>query len=157
MFLQPKKFKYKKIKKGKLLKFEFKSNKLNFGTIGLKTKESGIIHARQIEASRRSITRTIKRKGRVWIRIFPSLSITKKPIESRMGKGKGTLSHWGARVKGGTVLFELCGVKDGKVAIEALRSAGAKLPVKTQIFYQKNCFCCSKIRLKTFLCRINRK
>ena len=135
MFLQPKKIKYKKVKKGKLSKLEFKSNKLNFGNIGLKAKESGIIHARHIEASRQAISRKIKRKGKLWIRIFPDLPITAKPTESRMGKGKGALSHWGSRIKGGTVLFELCGVKDPNIAIEALKTGGNKLPIKTQIFY----------------------
>jgi len=135
MFLQPKKFKYKKVRKGKLSRLEFKSNKLNFGDIGLKAMESGIIHARQVEASRQAISRKIKRKGKIWIRIFPDLPITAKPTESRMGKGKGTLSHWGSRVRGGTVLFEICGVKDSNIAIEALRTGGTKLPIKTQIFY----------------------
>nr|QYJ09268.1 ribosomal protein L16 [Pleurosigma sp. mgcode 4] len=135
MFLQPKKFKYKKVRKGKLSKLEFKSNKLNFGNVGLKATESGIIHARHIEASRQAISRKIKRKGKIWIRIFPDLPITAKPTESRMGKGKGSLSHWGSRVRGGTVLFELCGVKDYNIAIEALKTGGTKLPVKTKIFY----------------------
>jgi large subunit ribosomal protein L16 len=135
MFLQPKKFKYKKVKKGRLSRLEFKTNKLNFGTIGLKATEAGIIHARHIEASRQAISRKIKRKGKLWIRVFPDLPITAKPTESRMGKGKGTLSHWGARVSGGTVLFELCGVKDPNIAIEALRTGGTKLPIKTRIFY----------------------
>ena len=135
MFLQPKKFKYKKVRKGKLTKLEFKSNKLSFGSIGLKALESGIIHARQIEASRQAISRKIKRKGKLWIKIFPDLPISAKPTESRMGKGKGSLSHWGSRVKGGTVLFELCGIKDSNIAIEALKTGGSKLPIKTQIFY----------------------
>ena len=135
MFLQPKKIKYKKVRKGKLVRLEFKSNKLNFGNIGLKATESGIIHARHIEASRQAISRKIKRKGKIWIRIFPDLPISAKPTESRMGKGKGALSHWGARVRGGTVLFELCGIKDSSIAIEALKTGGTKLPIKTQIFY----------------------
>jgi len=135
MFLQPKKFKYKKVRKGKLSKLEFKSNKLNFGNIGLKAIESGIIHARHIEASRQAISRKIKRKGKIWIRIFPDLPISSKPTESRMGKGKGALSHWGSRVRGGTVLFEICGVKDLNIAVGALKTGGTKLPVKTKIFY----------------------
>ena len=84
MFLQPKSVKYKKFKKSKILKFEFKSNKLKFGTIGLKAVESGLITSRQIEASRQAIMRKIKRKGKLWIRIFPSLSITSKPKEVRI-------------------------------------------------------------------------
>ena len=107
MFLQPKSVKYKKFKKGKLSKFEFKSNKLKFGVIGLKAAESGIISARQIESARQAISRKIKRRGKLWIRIFPSISITAKPNESRMGKGKGAFSHWSARVFGGQVLFEM--------------------------------------------------
>lgn len=135
MFLQPKKFKYKKVKKGKLMKLEFKSNKLNFGNIGLKATESGVIQARHIEASRQAISRKIRRKGKMWIRIFPDLPISAKPTESRMGKGKGAISHWGVKVKGGTVLFELCGIKDSNIAIEALKTGGTKLPIKTKIFY----------------------
>lgn len=135
MFLQPKKFKYKKVRKGKLIKLEFKSNKLNFGNIGLKAIKSGIIHSRHIEASRQAISRKIKRKGKLWIRIFPYIPISSKPIESRMGKGKGTISHWGAKVRGGTVIFEVCGVKDYNIAIEALKTGGNKLPIKTKIFY----------------------
>jgi large subunit ribosomal protein L16 len=134
MFLQPKKTKYKKIKKGKLRQLEFKTNKLKFGTIGLKAVNSAIISARQIEASRQAITRKIKKKGKLWIRVFPDLPITAKSISSRMGKGKGALSHWGARIKGGSVLFEICGVKDSKIVKNALKTGGAKLPLKTRIF-----------------------
>jgi large subunit ribosomal protein L16 len=133
MFLQPKKTKFKKARKGKLVKLEFKNTKLKFGEIGLKTKISGIITARQIEAARRSITRKIKRKGKLWIRIFPDLPITKKPNESRMGKGKGSVSFWAAKVRGGTTIFEICGVQT-HIAIEALKSGSKKLPLKTLIF-----------------------
>jgi large subunit ribosomal protein L16 len=133
MFLQPKKIKYKKIRKGKLSKLDFKANNLKFGEIGLKSKKSGLISARQIEAARRSIIRKIKKKGKLWIRIFPHLPITSKPIESRMGKGKGAISHWVSRVKGGTVLFEICGVPKN-VAKEALKSGSSKLPIKTCVF-----------------------
>ena len=134
MFLQPKKTKYKKIKKGKLRKLDFKKNKLRFGTIGLKAVNSAILSARQIEASRQAISRKIKKKGKLWIRVFPDLPITSKPIASRMGKGKGNLSHWGARIKKGSVLFEICGVKDLTVVKKALKTGGAKLPIKTKIF-----------------------
>ena len=133
MFLQPKKVKFKKTKKGKLVPLEFKANTLKFGTIGLKAAEAGIINARQIEACRQAMSRKIKKKGKIWIRIFPDLPITSKPISSRMGKGKGAVSHWGARVRGGTVLFEICGVKDPKITLEALRTGQAKLPVKTRV------------------------
>jgi len=133
MFLQPKKLKYKKIRKGKLPKFEYKSNTLNFGTIGLKAAESGTITARQIEAARQAIVRKIKRNGKIWIRIFPNLPITKKPTEVRMGKGKGAVAYWAAKVKSGTVLFEMCGIEDRK-SIPAFKTGGAKLPIKTIIF-----------------------
>ena len=134
MFLQPKSVKYKKFRKSKLSKFEFKSNRLEFGTIGLKAVESGIITTRQIESARQAIMRKIKRKGKLWIRIFPNLSVTAKPNEVRMGKGKGPLSHWSARVSGGQVLFELCGSKRN-IALTAFRTGGAKLPIKTKISF----------------------
>ena len=133
MFKGPKQIKYKKVRKGKLSKLEFKSNKLKFGTIGLKAVESGIIDSRQIEAARQAITRKTKRKIKLWIKIFPDLPITSKPTGIRMGKGKGPLSHWGARVRGGTVLFEICGINKNTMII-ALKTGGAKLPIKTKIF-----------------------
>lgn len=129
----PKQIKYKKTRKGKLGKFEYKTNDLNFGTIGLKAAESGVITIKQIEAARQAIVRKIKRKGKIWIRIFPYLSITSKPTGIRMGKGKGQISHWAARVKGGTVLFEICGVNFNTV-FTAFKTGGAKLPIKTKIF-----------------------
>jgi large subunit ribosomal protein L16 len=133
MFLQPKRLKYKKFRKGTLPKLEFRSTKLQFGTIGLKSIESGTISARQIEAARQSINRKIKRKGKLWIRVFPSLPITAKPTEVRMGKGKGAVDHWAVKIGGGCVLFELCGVTTN-TAIAAFRTGGAKLPVKTRVF-----------------------
>ena len=133
MFLQPRKTKYRKVRKGRLKKLEFKSNSVKFGELGLKAQVAGMITANQIEAARRTIARKIKRKGKVWIRIFPDLPITAKPTESRMGKGKGAVSYWVARVRGGTTLFEICGVPK-HVAIEALKAGGKKLPVKTKIF-----------------------
>lgn len=133
MFLQPKRIKYKKLKKGKLPNFDYKSNKLIFGTIGLKAAESGLISARQIESARQAINRKINRKGKIWIRIFPSLPITKKPNEVRMGKGKGNINFWGAKVGKGSVLFEICGITS-KTAIAAFKTGGAKLPIKTLIF-----------------------
>ena len=133
MFLQPKKSKFKKVRKGTLKRINFKSNKLNYGSIGLKAAESGTISSRQIEAARQSIMRKINRKGKLWIKIFPSLPITKKPTEVRMGKGKGSVNHWSCKVSGGSLIFELCGV--GKtVAISAFRTGGSKLPIKTIIF-----------------------
>lgn len=133
MFTGPKKVKYKKTKKGKLSKYDFKANDLKFGTVGLKATESGIINTRQIEAARQAIVRKIKRKGKVWIRIFPDLPITSKPTGVRMGKGKGQISHWAARVKGGTVLFEICGI-NFNIVYRALKTGGSKLPIKTKIF-----------------------
>jgi large subunit ribosomal protein L16 len=133
MFLQPRKTKYKKTRKGKLKKLEFKANTIRFGDLGLKAEVAGIITARQIEAARRAIARKIKRKGKIWICIFPDLPITAKATESRMGKGKGGVSHWVARVRGGTTLFEICGIPT-HIAIEALKSGSKKLPIKTKIF-----------------------
>jgi large subunit ribosomal protein L16 len=133
MFLQPNRIKYKKVKKGKLSKLEFKSNTLKFGEIGLKAKISGVISARQIESARRVIVRKMKKKGKIWIRIFPDLPITAKPTESRMGKGKGTVSHWVSRVRSGTVLFEICGIPK-HIAKEALKSGSSKLSINTCVF-----------------------
>lgn len=133
MFTGPKQFKHKKVKKGKLSKIEFKANTLKFGLIGLKAAESGILHPKQIEAARQAISRKTKRKAKIWIRIFPDLPITSKPTGVRMGKGKGQFSHWGARVRSGTVLFEVCGV-DFNLIIDALKTGGAKMPIKTKIF-----------------------
>jgi large subunit ribosomal protein L16 len=129
----PRRIKYKKTRKGKLSRLEFKSSELKFGVIGLKAMESGVISSRQIEAARQAITRKTKRKIKLWIRIFPDLPITSKPTGVRMGKGKGQFSHWGARVSGGNVLFEACGVNLNTI-ISALRTGGAKLPIKTKIF-----------------------
>ena len=133
MFLQPRKTKYRKVRRGRLKKLEFKSNSVKFGELGLKAQVAGMITANQIEAARRTIARKIKRKGKIWIRIFPDLPITAKPTESRMGKGKGAVSYWVARVRGGTTLFEICGVPK-HIAVEALKAGSKKLPVKTKIF-----------------------
>lgn len=133
MFQGPKKIKFKKTRKGKLSKFEFKANKLEFGNIGLKAAESGLINAKQIESARQAIARKTKRKIKLWIKIFPDLPITSKPSGVRMGKGKGQLSHWTCRVRGGTVIFEVCGVNQASI-VAALRSGGHKLPIKTKIF-----------------------
>lgn len=129
----PRKTKYKKVRKGKLVKLEFKATDLKFGTLGLKAMEAGILNSRQIEAARQSIARKTKRKAKVWIKIFPDLPITSKPTGVRMGKGKGQVSHWGARVRGGTVLFEVCGANFNMI-FTALKTASAKLPIKTKIF-----------------------
>ena len=134
MFNPPHKTKFKKTKKGKLSKFEFKANKLKFGTLGLKAIESGLISAKQIEAARQAIARKTKRKSKIWIRIFPDLPVTSKPTGTRMDKGKGQISHWTARVRGGTLLFEICGTNT-ETMISSLKTGGAKIPVKTKIFY----------------------
>lgn len=133
MFLKPNRTNYKKPRKGKLSRLEFKANILKFGTIGLKAKEAGIIRSNQIESARQAIIRKLKKKGKIWIKIFPDLPITTKPTGVRMGKGKGSVSHWGTRVRGGTVLFEICGANLNNI-IAALKTGGAKLAVKTKIF-----------------------
>lgn len=133
MYNGPRQMKYKKTKKGKLKRLEFKTTSLKFGTIGLKAAESGVIHSRQIEAARQAIVKKIKRKGKLWIRVFPDLPITSKPMGVRMGKGKGPISHWGVKVSGGTVLFEVCGINANTV-FSALKTGGAKLSIKTKIF-----------------------
>jgi large subunit ribosomal protein L16 len=133
MFNAPNRTKFRKTRKGKLVELEFKAINLSFGTVGLKAAEAGILNSRQIEAARQSIARKTKRRAKIWIKIFPDLSITSKPTGIRMGKGKGQISHWGARVRGGTVLFEICGA-NFNIMINALKTAGAKLPIKTKIF-----------------------
>ena len=133
MFLQPKRSKYKKVRKGKLSNLNFRANKLKFGKIGLKAAESGTISARQIEAARQSITRKINRKGKLWIRVFPSLPVTTKPTEVRMGKGKGSVDFWATKVSGGSVIFEICGIAKN-TAIAAFKTGSAKLPIKTIVF-----------------------
>ena len=134
MKTQPKSTKFKKTRKRRQNPiFEFRTNTIRFGNIGLQATVSGTITSKQIEAARQTIVRKIKRKGKVWIRIFTHTPVTSKPTESRMGKGKGAVSHWCAYVKGGTVLFEICGVSK-QIAKEALISGGAKLPVTTKTF-----------------------
>ena len=132
MLTGPKQTKYKKIRKGKLKKLEFKSNRLIFGTYGLKAAESGIINSNQIEAARQTIIKKIKKKGQIWIKIFPDLPITSKSTGVRMGKGKGPFSHWGARVAKGTIIFEICGINFNTLCL-ALKAGGTKLPIKTRI------------------------
>jgi len=128
--LQPKRTKFRKMHKGRNRGLALRGNKVSFGEYGLKTTERGRITARQIEAARRAMTRHIKRGGRVWIRVFPDKPISKKPLEVRMGKGKGNPEYWVSLVKPGHVLYEMEGVSED-IAREAFRLAGAKLPVKT--------------------------
>ena len=129
--LQPKRTKFRKQHKGRIKGQAKGGSDLNFGTYGLKSLEPERVTARQIEAARRAMTRHMKRQGRVWIRIFPDVAVTSKPIEVRMGKGKGSVDFWACKVKPGRVMFEIDGVNDA-VAREALRLAAMKLPVKTR-------------------------
>ena len=130
--LQPKKTKYRKQFKGRIHGATKGGSSLNFGSYGLKALEPERITARQIEAARRAITRQMKRQGRVWIRIFPDVPVSDKPAEVRMGKGKGAIEYWAARVAPGRIMFEIGGVPIG-IAKEALSLAAAKLPIKTKV------------------------
>ncbi|GBQ93341.1 50S ribosomal protein L16 [Acetobacter nitrogenifigens DSM 23921 = NBRC 105050] len=129
--LSPKRTKFRKAHKGRIHGLAKGGTLLNFGAYGLKALEPERITARQIEASRRAITRAMKRAGRVWIRIFPDLPVSTKPAEVRMGSGKGSPEYWVARVKPGRILFEIEGVPP-EVAREALALGAAKLPIKTK-------------------------
>lgn len=130
--LQPKRTKFRKAHKGRIKGAAKGGTSLNFGSYGLKAVEPERITARQIEAARRAMTRQMKRAGRVWIRIFPDVPVSKKPTEVRMGKGKGSPEYWAAKVKPGRIMFEIDGVDD-ETARLALSLAAAKLPVKTRI------------------------
>ena len=130
--LQPKRTKYRKAFKGRIHGAAKGGTDLNFGSYGLKALEPERVTARQIEAARRAITRHMKRAGRVWIRIFPDVPVSKKPTEVRMGKGKGAPEYWAARVHPGRIMFEVDGVAD-LVAREALRLGAAKLPIRTRV------------------------
>ncbi len=129
--LQPKRTKFRKTFKGRIHGQAKGGTELNFGSHGLKAMEPERLTARQIEAARRAITRAMKRAGRVWIRIFPDVPVSKKPTEVRMGKGKGSPEFWAAKVKPGRIMFEIDGVP-ADVAREALRLGAAKLPIKTR-------------------------
>jgi len=130
--LQPKKTKFRKAFKGRMNGNAKGGTSLNFGSFGLKALEPERVTARQIEAARRAITRQMKRAGRVWIRVFPDLPVSKKPTEVRMGKGKGAPEFWAARVKPGKIMFEIDGVGE-ETAREALRLGAAKLPIRTRV------------------------
>jgi len=129
--LSPKKTKFRKAHKGRIHGNAKGGTVLNFGSYGMKALQPNRITARQIEAARRAITRHIKRQGRVWIRVFPDVPVSKKPTEVRMGKGKGTPEFWACRIKPGRVMFELDGVSES-LAKEAFELASAKLPLKTR-------------------------
>jgi large subunit ribosomal protein L16 len=129
--LEPKRSKHRKMQKGRNPGRATRATKLDFGEYGLRATEAGWLTARQIEAARIAITRHMQRRGKLWFRIFPDKPITKKPAETRMGKGKGALDHWVAVVKPGRIICELEGVSE-EVARECLRLASHKLPIKTK-------------------------
>lgn len=128
--LQPKRTKFRKQFKGRNRGLATTGNKVSFGEFGLKAVERGKITARQIEAARRAMTRHIKRGGKIWIRVFPDVPVSKKPLEVRMGKGKGNVEYWVCKIQPGRVLYEMEGVTEN-IAREAFRLAAAKLPFKT--------------------------
>lgn len=135
--LSPKRTKFRKQHKGRIHGEAKGGSDLNFGTFGLKATEPDRVNARQIEAARRAMTRAMKRQGRVWIRIFPDVPVSKKPIEVRMGKGKGSPEFWAAKVKPGRIMFEIDGVPEA-VAREALRLAAMKMSVKSRIVVRED-------------------
>ena len=130
--LQPKRTKFRKAHKGRIKGVATSGTDLSFGQFGLKAMEPERVTARQIEAARRALTRHMKRAGRVWIRVYPDVPVSKKPLEVRMGSGKGAPELWVARVKPGRVIFEIDGVPE-TVARESLTLAAAKLPIKTRV------------------------
>ena len=135
--LMPKRTKYRKQQKGRNRGKAYRGSSLAFGTYGLKALELGRINSRQIEAGRVALTRTMKRTGKVWIRVFPDKPLTSKPVGVRMGKGKGSVEEWVMNIKPGRIIFELTGV-DNETAMKALKLAAAKLPFKTKIVTMEN-------------------
>jgi large subunit ribosomal protein L16 len=135
--LQPKRTKFRKQHKGRIKGEAKGGSDLNFGSFGLKATEPERVTARQIEAARRAITRHMKRQGRVWIRIFPDVPVSSKPTEVRMGKGKGSVDYWAAKVKPGRIMFEIDGVGE-TIAREALRLGAMKLPVTTRVVIRED-------------------
>lgn len=130
--LMPARTKFRKMQKGRNRGVAQRGNKLHFGSFGLQAVEPGLLTARQIEAGRRALTREIKRRGKIWICVFPDKPITRRPAEVRMGGGKGAVDHWAAVIKPGRVVFEMDGV-DEAVAVKALTLASYKLPMQTTI------------------------
>lgn len=128
--LQPKRTKFRKMFKGKNRGLAQAGNRVSFGEYGLKATERGRVSARQIEAARRAMTRQVKRAGKIWIRVFPDVPISSKPLEVRMGKGKGNVDFWCAKIQPGTILYEMEGVPE-ELAREAFRLAANKLPIRT--------------------------
>ena len=135
--LQPKRTKYRKQQKGRIRGLAHRGSKVSFGSFGLKTMDAAFITNRQIEAARIAMTRYMKREGSVWIRIFPDKPITSKPLEVRMGKGKGALDHYVAQIKPGRIMFEMDGVPM-ETAKEALRLAAQKLPLATKMVVRRD-------------------
>ncbi|WP_323037947.1 50S ribosomal protein L16 [Pararhodobacter sp.] len=135
--LQPKRTKFRKQFKGRIHGLAKGGSDLNFGSFGLKAVEPERMTARQIEAARRAMTRHMKRQGRVWIRVFPDVPVSSKPTEVRMGKGKGSVDYWAAKIKPGRIMFEIDGVSED-VAREALRLAAMKLPMKTRVVMRED-------------------
>ena len=135
--LQPKKTKYRKVQKGRMKGNSSRGHRLSNGMFGIKSLDSNFLTSRQIEAARIAATRYMKREGQLWIKIFPDKPITKKPLEVRMGKGKGAVEYWAAVVKPGRILFEVGGVPID-IAKEALRLAAQKLPVKTKFIIARD-------------------
>jgi len=135
--LQPKRSRFRKQFKGRIHGEAKGGFELNFGSFGLKAIQPERVTARQIEAARRAMTREMKRQGRVWIRVFPDVPISSKPTEVRMGKGKGSVDYWAAKVKPGRIMFEIDGVSE-TVAREALRLAAMKLPIKTRVVVRED-------------------
>ncbi len=135
--MMPKRTKHRKQMRGRMTGESYNASAVSFGAIGLQATGRGYVSARQIEAARRVINRTLKRGGKTWIRIFPDKPITKKPLEVRMGKGKGAVEYWAAVVKPGRILFEVGGVPID-IAKEALRLAAQKLPVKTKFIIARD-------------------
>ena len=135
--LQPKRVKFRKQQKGRIRGIAGRGHTIAFGSFGLKSLERGRITSRQIEACRITISRTLKREGKIWIRIFPDKPITKKPAEVRMGKGKGAPEYWVAKVKPGTIMFDIDGVSK-ELAARALQLAAYKLPVSTKFVVRRD-------------------
>lgn len=135
--LSPKKVKHRKVFKGRMTGTAYRGSSISFGEYALKAISCGKMTAQQIEAARITINRTLKRGGKVWIRVFPDKPITKKPAETRMGKGKGSPEYWVAPIKPGRILYEIGGV-DEKLAMKALALAGNKLPFATKVIAKRN-------------------
>ena len=136
MLLQPKKIKYKKLHKKKLRQFKYKTLFLKFGTVGLKALESGFISSFQLKAIAFILSKKLKRKGKIWYNVFPNNPITAKPIEVRMGKGKGNLKHWSDFVQSGFIILEIISNINKLTIVSIIKSASIRLPLKTKVVFQ---------------------